>query len=54
MERRGGAMGRSLVTGEEPKELKKLAKGTSPEKVGGGTREGVGLGVAGAGLGQKG
>lgn len=47
---RGGA----CVTGEEPKELKKLGKGTNPEKVGGGTREGVGLGVAGAGLGQKG
>lgn len=53
--RRGGVIGGgACVTGEEPKELKKLGKGTNPEKVGGGTREGVGLGVAGAGLGQKG
>lgn len=46
--------GGACVTGEEPEALKKLGRGTNPEKVGGGTREGVGLGVAGAALGHKG
>lgn len=42
------------ATEEEPKEFEKLGKGTNPGKVGGGTRERVGPGVVGAGLGPKG
>lgn len=53
-EQGAGTGGGAWVTGEEPEELKKLGKGTSPGKVGGGTRERVGLGVAGAGLGPEG
>lgn len=53
--RRGGATGGVVcVKEEEPEEFKKLGKGTKPGKVGGGTWERLGPGVAGAGLGLRG
>lgn len=45
--------GGALVTGEEPEGLKKRGKGTSPGKVGAGTRERVGRPVVGAELWPK-